>query len=144
MRFALTLLAYLFFTSPLLADLERCAICGSPIADRVYLLTDKVTNEKKQVCKACSLLAQTCFVCGLPLKNDFTTLPDGRLLCARDTRNAVLNDDEARHVCEETKEALDRLFSRFLTLPEKNVTTAVVDRVNLLELFKFPGNDYTC
>jgi hypothetical protein len=42
------------------------------------------------------------------------------------------------------KVELDRLLSRFLALPETNVTIDMVDRVNLQQMFKFPGRDYEC
>jgi len=132
----------LFAGSVLAAD--RCAICGGEVGTTVYIMTDKVTGEKKDVCNNCGKLTRTCFVCGLPVKVNFTKLADGRFLCERDAKNAVLNEDEAKKVCEEVQDALDRLFSRFLTFPATNVETAIVDRVNLLELFKVPGNDYEC
>ena len=126
------------------ADADHCTICGALLVDKVYLITDKVTDEKARICPDCAVLTDACFVCGLPVKKDFTRLPDGRCLCARDARNAVLNDDEAKQVYEEVHDALDRLFSRFVSFPATNVSTTVVDRVNLTELFKIPGNDYTC
>lgn len=127
-----------------MADTDHCAVCGGELSGTVYLLTDKVTNEKRQICQQCSLLTQTCFICGLPVKTNLTTLPDGRVLCARDAQNSVLNEDEAKTVCAEVQEALDRLFSRFMTFPGTNVETAIVDRVHIVQLFSLPGNDYEC
>jgi len=122
----------------------KCAVCGNEILDRVYILLDKVTDQKKNICEECSKLPHDCFICGLPVKNDFTELPDGRVLCVRDAKSAVLDDDEAMRICDDTKEELDRLFARFITFPGTNVETSVVDRVNLQTLFKVPGNDYEC
>lgn len=123
---------------------EQCAVCGEEItSDAVYMYTDKVTNEKKHVCYNCSILPDECFVCGMPVKKDFVRLPDGRVLCARDARNSVLDSVEAKHICEEIRDELDRLFSRFTDFPT-NVDFAIVDRVNLMTLFKVPGNDYDC
>jgi hypothetical protein len=56
----------------------------------------------------------------------------------------VLDEEEAKRVCREAKDSLDRLFSRFLDFPETNVTVAIVDRVHLQDLFKFAGRDYVC
>jgi hypothetical protein len=55
-----------------------------------------------------------------------------------------LDNAVALHICQETKDALDRQFSRFITFPETNVVVSMVDRVHLIELFKIPGNDYGC
>lgn len=127
-----------------LAVAEKCGICGRDLGEVVFIVTDKVTEEKKHICQDCSKLPHDCFLCGLPVKTDFTELPDGRVLCARDAKDAVLDDDEARKICDDVKDELDRLLSRFVTFPGTNVETSVVDRVNLQALFKVPGNDYEC
>jgi hypothetical protein len=108
------------------------------------MLPDSVTGEKKQVCQDCATLSTVCFICGLPVKTNYTELPDGRILCARDAATAVLDEDEAKRICREAKDSLDRLFSRFLDFPQTNVTVVIVDRVHLQELFKFAGHDYVC
>jgi len=143
-RFIIIVLASLLSLLSVLADSDHCAVCGFLFSDKVYIMTDEVTREKVRLCHDCSILPDVCFVCGLPVKKDFTSLPDGRRICARDVHNSILDDDEAKQVYEEVHESLDRLFSRFLTFPATNVTTTIVDRVNLLELFKMPGNDYSC
>ena len=112
--------------------------------DRVYTLEDQLTGKKQQVCPDCATLRTVCFFCGLPARTNYTELPDKRILCARETRTAVLDEDAAKRVCRETKDSLDRLFSRFLEFPETNVTVGIVDRVHLQELFKFAGHDYVC
>jgi hypothetical protein len=125
-------------------EVDRCAICGQELLERSYTVTDKLTEEKKRICGSCAELPHDCFICGLPVKDVFTELPDGRFLCARDGKTAILDEQAAELLVAQVKDALDRLFSRFLTFPETNVVTRVVDRVNLLELFKIPGNDYEC
>lgn len=137
-------MACLFLVMVVSAHAERCDVCGEQITgDSVYIFTDKVSNEKKHLCYNCSILTDECFVCGLPVKKDFVKLSDGRILCARDVKNAVLDADEAKRICAEVRDELDRLFSRFTAFPT-NVNIAVVDRVNLLALFKVPGNDSAC
>ncbi len=138
------LLASLFLLLPLLALAgDRCAICGEEMTGTIYLLTDKLTREKKHLCSDCVHLYEACFVCGMPVRKDYVRLPDGRFLCARDAKQAVLNVSDAKSICSEVREDLDKLFSRFVTFPT-NVEIAVVDRVNLLALFKIPGNDFEC
>jgi len=138
------LLASLLLLFPLLAMAgDRCAICGDEMAGTTYLVTDKLTREKRHVCYDCVHLADACFVCGLPVRKDYVRLPDGRFLCARDAKQAVLDAGDAKSICKEVREDLDKLFSRFVTFPT-NVEIAIVDRVNLLSLFKIPGNDFEC
>ena len=128
-------------------DADVCAICGGPFVDVYYSVEDKVTLEKKHICKECERSYPTCFVCGLPANTNstgFLRLPDQRVLCARDGKTAVLREDDGVRICRDVRDELDRLFSRFTCFPETNVTVAVMDRVNLQALFNLLGNDYQC
>ncbi len=126
------------------ADPDRCAVCAALLGDKVFIVTDKVTQEKRLICPDCAKLPNNCFRCGLPVKKDYTALSDGRFLCERDVKNAVLDDDDAKQTIADVQSALDRLFSRFISFPAKNLETAVVDRINLTALFSLPGHDYEC
>lgn len=139
--------AALVASPSLAADTDHCAVCGEIPFGSVYLVTDAVTLEKVAVCTNCEALYPNCFLCGLPAKTNavgYLQLPDERSLCARDAKNALLQDDEALRICRDVRDELDRIFSRFMSFPETNVTLAMVDRVHLQELFKFAGNDYHC
>ncbi len=143
-KFRFVFAVFLLFFTLAGAHAEKCAVCGEDIlGDTLYTFTDQVSHEKKHLCYNCSLLPDTCFVCGMPVKKDFVKLPDGRVLCPRDAKNAVLDPQEAKRICAEIRDEVDRLFSRFTSFPT-NVDVAVVDRVNLLALFKIPGNDFDC
>ncbi|MGO9476809.1 MAG: protein DA1 [Limisphaerales bacterium] len=134
------LLAGFGLTRPLAAGEEICAICGRPIQGTVYIVTDKVTNEKKLVCSDCIRLPR-CAICGLPVKEDGLQLPDGRILCARDARTAVVKAGDADRICAQVKDDLDRLFSRFTVFPE-NVDVTVIDRIDVDSMFSPGGNDF--
>jgi hypothetical protein len=126
------------------ANSDHCSICGQLYGTEIYLLTDKVTGAKVQACYKCAMSTSTCFLCGLPTGDKFTELADGRVLCLRDAKTAVIDENKGIQICRETRENLDRLFSRFLSFPDQNVSVSVVDRVDLQELFKFAGNDFVC
>jgi len=119
-------------------------VCGGPFGLTIYTIVDKSTMEKKHICHDCFLLPRVCFFCGMPVKDDYTSLPDGRFLCARDAKTAVLEENQANEICRQTRESLDRLFCRFLAFPSTNLSVAVIDRVQLEELFKFAGRDRVC
>jgi len=126
---------------------EHCAICGGPFVGRVYLAEDKITQERKEICQRCAMTCPRCFFCGMPVNTNApgaAELSDGRWLCPRDAAGAVLREDDGLRLAGATRDSLDRLFSRFLSLPQGNVTVEVVDRVQLQELFKIAGNDYDC
>jgi len=80
----------------------------------------------------------------MPVLKDFTTLPDGRVICKRDVSTVVLDDKQASQICDNVKEDLDRQFIRFITFPETNVTVELMDRIKLQELYKIIGNDFSC
>jgi len=123
---------------------QLCAVCNQQIGINVYLVEDKVTNEQKRVCDQCILLSSSCYLCGLPVKNNMTRLGDGRSLCARDAKEVVLSEDEARQNCTDARNELDRLFSRFTTFPNTNASVAIVDRTQMDQLVRTPGFDRQC
>jgi hypothetical protein len=118
---------------------DVCAVCGKPISGAIYLFTDKVTGEQEEVCSDCLKLPR-CVICGLPVK-DGIELPDGRYLCARDAKTVVLKADEARQICGQVKDDLDRLFSRFTSFPT-NVDVSVIDRVDVDSMFVTGGHNF--
>jgi hypothetical protein len=124
-------------------DSDRCSVCGGPIGGVVYLFQDKVTGEKRSVCEKCAKLNTVCYLCGVPVKDNYKELPDGRILCARDVKNVVLDENEAQHIWEDVKDTVGRQLSRFMTFPE-NVTVHPLDRVDLQRMFRVVGYDYTC
>ena len=117
-----------------------CAICGKEIHGTIYLMTDKVTGEKVEVCSNCIKLP-LCSICGLPVKDDGVQLPDGRWLCARDAKTVVLKADDIEQTCSQVKDDLDRLFSRFTSFPT-NVDVTVIDRIDVNSMFNTEGNSY--
>jgi hypothetical protein len=119
---------------------DVCAICGRPIQDTIYIVTDEVTNEKKFVCSDCVHLPR-CAICGLPVKENGLQLADGRFLCARDARTAVVKANDAERISAQVKDDLDRLFSRFTEFPA-NVDVAVIDRIDVDTMFSPGGNDF--
>jgi len=128
------------FGASLMAHADNiCAICGKPIyGGTIYIVTDKVTGEKKEVCADCIKLPR-CSICGMPIKNGGVQLPDGRWLCARDARTVVLDPDDIKQDCAQVKDDLDRLFSRFTSFPT-NVDVTVIDRIDVDSMFDTEGN----
>jgi hypothetical protein len=122
-----------------LAD-NVCAICGKEIQGTIYLMTDKVTGEKVEVCSNCIKLP-LCSICGLPVKDGGLELPDGRWLCARDARTVVLNANDIEQICSQVKDDLDKLFSRFTSFPT-NVDVSVIDRIDVNSMFNTEGNSF--
>jgi len=129
-----------FFAIPVLAVADICAICGKEIQGTVYVATDKLTGEDKLVCSNCVTLP-SCFICGLPVRSDGAVLPDGRHICARDARSAVLDIAGVERISAGVEDDLDKLFSRYLSFPT-NVDVSVIDRVDVDAISDTVGHTY--
>ncbi len=125
------------------AEAQMCRVCDKTIEGMFYRATDRVNGAALEVCTNCVTLESRCFACGLPVKPDAFKLEDGRFLCARDAKDAV-RDDDAKDICLETREDLDRLYWGLLTFPATNVIVNIVDRFALESLFKSPGYGQRC
>jgi len=119
---------------------DICAICGRPIQDTIYIVTDEVTGEKKFVCYDCTHLPR-CAICSLPVNETGMKLADGRYLCARDARTAVVKASDAERISAQIRDDLDRLFSRFTEFPA-NVDVSVIDRIDVDTMYSPGGNDF--
>ena len=104
------------------AEPDHCAVCGRLFGfnETVYTILDKVTHQKVFICPECAVCPDECYICGLPVRAHYIKLADGRFLCARDGKDAVLDEQKAKALCEDVVESLNRMFSRFLTVPSTN------------------------
>ena len=121
------------------SQVKICDICGREIHEKYYIHDDLALGGKHIICSICNDLPNRCFACGMPVKDDCKTLPDGRYICARDAKEAVDSGEEGKRICEETRDEMNRTFSRFMTFPSDNVTIQMVDKSHLDSLFKLPG-----
>jgi len=135
----LTILAGCLMALSAAAD-DFCAICGKRINDTIYLITDEITGVDQMVCPDCRKLPR-CFLCGLPVKDNGINLSDGRHLCARDGKTAVLTAKDASRVANDVNDCLDKLFSRFTSFP-KNVDVTVLDRIDVDKMYQPGGYDF--
>jgi hypothetical protein len=115
---------------------DKCAVCQQPLTGQFYLLATPALAAKQPVCESCTKIETLCFGCGLPVKNNFVKMEDGRLLCEKDARTAVLMQPDAQRVFEEAKRDLLRLFSGFGASPNRNVTVHLVDGLELQRVYK--------
>ncbi len=137
------LLACLVVGCPSLALAEDiCAICGQPIQGEIYLMKDEITGKEEEVCSNCVMNLPRCYLCGMPIKSgDEVKLVDGRFLCARDAKTVVLDPDVAKQTCNDVKNDLDHLFSRFTSFPT-NVEVDMIDRIDEYSIFMVMGKDF--
>ncbi|HEX5222561.1 MAG TPA: protein DA1 [Verrucomicrobiae bacterium] len=122
----------------------KCRVCDQAIWGEFYRAKDKARGGQFEVCTNCIDLQTRCFSCSLPVKTNYTTLADGRLLCTYCAKDAITEDEEARKVCWEARDELDRLLVRFLAFPRTNLSVTFVDSFTLDTLFKSPGYTQQC
>ena len=139
MQYFKILLAAALACFALAARADVCAICGQEIRGTVYFVTDKTTGQQVEVCSDCIKLPR-CFICGLPVK-DGVQLPDGRWLCARDAKTAVLDVDDVQRTFADVQDDLDKDFARFTSFPT-NVDVTVIDRIDVDTMFDTGGHAY--
>src|SRR5262245_26398810 len=69
---------------------DNCRICKKPLMNQIYLWMDKVTGEQERLCGDCINLPNCCYVCSIPLRDNYTDLKDTRFICARDLKSVML------------------------------------------------------
>jgi len=143
---ALTFAFLLFLSAPLTlpAVSTHCDGCGQGFGDRLFTVTDRVDQSKKWLCESCAELTTTCYVCGVPVRQDYVILSDGRLVCPRDRVGLVVDTEEALRVCADVDQTLVALLGRFTEFPSTNVHVRLADRVDVRTLVGVAGHDVTC
>ena len=146
MKTRLTLAGLLIWTfaCAALASEMKCDVCGTNFTGKYFYKEDGAVGGRKIICPACAQLQDQCFACGLPVKEGYETLPDGRLLCARDAKDVIQTEEEAKEIAAQVPQDLDRLLSRYMTFPGTNALVSIVNRFYLENLFKMPGEGQAC
>lgn len=146
MKKNLTLICLLLWSAAqvLAVDQLKCDICGALIHGKYFYREDEAMGGRRNICTNCETLPDRCFICGLPVKDGFHTLPDGRIVCARDAKEVISSEDEAKQIGQTVQYDLDRVFSRFMTFPGTNMLVSIVNKFYLENLFKNPGAGQSC
>ena len=109
-------------------EYKICVICQGPMTKSVYLKTSPYLKGKQPICENCIKIEQECYTCGLPIKYNITDLKDGRYLCERDSKGAIVSGESAKQVFADVKRDLMAMFAGTGQMPDRNVEIALVDR----------------
>lgn len=105
------------------------------------MATSPYYKERQPICGSCAKLEKWCSTCRLPaLKH--VDLKDGRILCKRDARNAILSGEDAKLMFEEVKRDMRLMLRGSKNFPDRNITFGMVDRLeleSLSRLKRFPS-----
>ncbi|HKQ37027.1 MAG TPA: hypothetical protein VJ063_03050 [Verrucomicrobiae bacterium] len=128
------LAAILVLTSSLgHAAQETCISCDEPIRSTVYMASSPYFESRKPVCSDCAENAKACFTCRLPARKNLD-LKDGRILCLRDAKTAVLSGEQAKMMFEEVKRDMIIMLRGAQVFPQQNVSFDLVDAHELESL----------
>lgn len=122
-----------------------CVVCQQQISKTIYFKTSRYLEGKQAICEACIHLQQECFTCELPVRNKATDLGDGRYLCERDARAAILSDEAAHFVFNDVKRDLMAMFSGLGRMPDKKIDVHLVNQRQMESLHRvqrFPHDKY--
>ena len=117
-------------------EYKICVVCQGPMTKTVFLKTSPYLKGKQPICENCMTIEQECFTCGLPVKIRPLDLKDGRHLCERDSKQAVLSGEVAKQMFADVKRDLMAVFSGTGQMPDRNVEVALVDRVQMESLHR--------
>src|SRR5688572_25654108 len=92
-------------------EYKICVICQGPMTKTVFLKTSPYLKGKQPICEVCMTIEQECFTCSLPVKIRPLDLKDGRHLCERDSKQAVLSGEVAKQMFADVKRDLMAVFS---------------------------------
>lgn len=99
-----------------------CLVCGKGS------LSGKVWQHKLgYVCDECYQLPTRCSICGLPARVGFTKTSDGRIICQRDAKDALLSPEEAVRLFEGTRTEILRTVGEVMRLRSAEVTVSLFD-----------------
>lgn len=110
---------------------DLCPVCNQKFGSKIFSIKKLGTENKVLVCAECVKLETSCYLCGVPVKDRFTKLADGRLLCPEDAQRAVLEQDEAVKIFEDVKRDAQTILSRLGKLPHRNIQLILEARPKL-------------
>ena len=114
---------------------DVCLSCQKPLHRAIMLLSSPYHKERQMFCTNCAYLKTLCAICELPFAKGLD-LKDGRMLCPRDARTAILSGDEAQIIFDDVKRDVMKLLAGSKTLPDRNVTFSLVDSQELQSLYR--------
>jgi hypothetical protein len=122
------LILFFFVVAALVSSAEQtnyyCIVCGKgPLTGHFWL------HPRGAVCDDCEKLPDRCSICGLPVRegDGHVKTGDGRFICKFDAPNAVMTQDQAKELFEQTRDAVVDLYGPQFALKHTEVTVNLFD-----------------
>jgi hypothetical protein len=131
LRLCAILLGLLIMPASTVFAAVTCAVCTKPFGGTFYRFTKRGHDEKVLVCSKCAVLETTCYICSIPVKDNYTKLADGRMMCEGDAKNAVMSQEEGDRLFNDIKREMQSILSRVGALPHHNVSFTLEGKARL-------------
>ncbi len=81
---------------------KHCHLCGRRLWGRAWTYASGGSSDEQAivVCRRCQETAPRCDVCGAPMGENYTRLPDDRRICPRCHQTAIYDPAQARELFE--------------------------------------------
>jgi hypothetical protein len=114
---------------------DVCLSCEKPLHLSVLLLSSPYYKERQKFCADCAYLKTTCAICELPIARGLD-LKDGRMLCPRDAKTAILSGDEAQTIFDDVKRDVMKMLAGSTVCPNRNINFSLADSQELRSLYR--------
>jgi len=119
---------------------DKCFSCGKLLGD-TYVMSSPYYKDRLGFCPDCAGLSTVCFICELPFQK-VVDLKDGRVLCLKDAKTAILSGEQAKDIFEDVKRDVRKMLAGSQSFPDRNITFSLADADelrSLARLRRFPS-----
>ncbi len=113
----------------------------SPSQAHTKFLNDIDSGVYVHLCDTCNNLYKFCSVCGLPVPDDTMRTGDGRLICAREASDVLMDAVTADKIFQSAQREAVNLINNSFGLNQSDVTVRVADNLSTTR-FIFSGDTH--
>jgi len=140
-RLRLGVLFLLLSLTAVRADVRYCTVCKELIRNVFYTSEVWTAEGEETLCERCHALPK-CSSCWRHMKDPYTTLTDGRLICQQDAAGALGTQQDCESAFRETKRDCMAILAGSGVLPNSNIKISMADRAELNKLYHPAGRGH--
>ncbi len=98
----------------------HCLACDKgPLTGRYW------KSELGAICEDCHKLERRCWICRHPAAKDYIKTPDGRYICRREAKNAIISQQAVHQTFQRTRNAVKRMTRNYMALKSPKINVEV-------------------
>ncbi len=105
-----------------LPKLHRCKSCASYITGKYF----KFQFSEGYYCENCKLGRDKCYICSVPVGNEFWRFPDGRAICNECNEKAIIKTKDIRKIMEDA----EKLVKKYIGIEAKHPYELHIEQLN--------------